>query len=93
MSYLLASRQSSSREEGENGRTEPPLPDTGIKPEENRSNVIPLPVVTPREIAPKAWQPPKEVIWMGQRQCVLALSEILLLRLSEPESANYCTDA
>ncbi len=91
MSYLFADRQPCSREEVETGQAEPKLPDAGVNLDAGRSNVIPLPAIAPPEIEPQAWQPPKEVIWMGHRQRVLALSAILLRRLSEPDSLNTHT--
>ena len=93
MSYQLANRQPHGRERDATGPMKPPFPHAGIEPDDAHSNVIPLPAVAPREIEPEAWEPPKEVIWMGHRQRVLALSEILLRRLSEPKSESDHTGA
>ena len=47
---------------------------------------VPRPVTEHDEPKSEAWQPPKEVIWMGNPLHVLALSKILSPRLSEPTS-------
>ena len=82
MSYLLTHRQPCNREEDETGQAEPHLPETGAMPNADRSNVIPLPVIAPPEVEPQTWQPPKEVIWMGHRQHVLAMSFAITARLA-----------
>ncbi len=56
------------------------------------SNVKPVPAVDANEETPSAWQPPKEVIWMGHRQRVLALSAILTRRIAETRAAKSHPD-
>jgi hypothetical protein len=80
MSYQLANNQPRSRDTDETGAKKPPLPQAGNEPDEDRSNVIPLPVIAPRENEHQAWLPPKEVIWMGHPLSVLALSIAIAAR-------------
>ncbi len=88
MSYLSTHRQPSNRKKDETGQAVPHLPDTGAKPDADGSNVIPLPVISPPEIEPQTWQPPKEVIWMGHRQRVLAMSFAIPARLADSAAGS-----
>ncbi len=55
-------------------------------------NINPKPAAGAVEETPPAWQPPKEVIWMGHRQRVLALSAILTAGITAAEAANSHLD-
>lgn len=56
------------------------------------SNINPKPAAGAVEETPPAWQPPKEVIWMGHRQRVLALSAILTAGITAAEAAKSHLD-
>jgi hypothetical protein len=55
-------------------------------------NINPKPAAGAVEEPPPDWQPPKEVIWMGHRQRVLALSAILTAGITAAEAAKCHLD-